>query len=87
MLGSAVYNWKQLTMDFIWDNQNRRLQGVDVQTIQVASPNELSKELRQGHPSFAICLQPTLGTASHGAPPDDQQQDMQRLLKDYADVF
>ncbi|KAJ0020096.1 hypothetical protein Pint_31746 [Pistacia integerrima] len=71
MLGSVVCNWKQLTMDFIWDNQNRRLQGVDVQAIQVASPNELSKELRQGHALFAVCFQPTLGTAAHGAPPDD----------------
>ncbi|CAK9141154.1 unnamed protein product [Ilex paraguariensis] len=87
MFGFMVCDWKQLTMNFIWDNPNRRLQGVDVQAIQVASPNKLSKELRQAHALFAVCFQPTLGTTSHGAPPNDQKQDMQRLLKDYADVF
>ena len=56
MLGSVVCNWKQLTMDFTWENQNRRLQGVEMQAIQVASPDELSKELRQGHAIFTVCF-------------------------------
>ena len=55
MLGSVVCNWKQLTMDFTWD-QNRRLQGVEMQAIQVALPDELSKELRQGHAIFTVCF-------------------------------
>jgi len=76
MIVSMVYNWKQLTTNFIWDNQNWRLQGVDVQAIEVASPNELLNELRQGHTLFVVCFQPTLGTTSCGAPPDDKQQDM-----------
>ena len=58
-----------------------------MQAIQVASPDELSKELRQGHVIFVVCFQPTLGIASNGVPPDDKHQDMHRLLKDYANVF
>ena len=58
-----------------------------MQAIQVASPDELSKELRQGHAIFAVCFQPTLETTFNGAPPDDKQQDMKRLLKYYADMF
>ncbi|KAJ0095181.1 hypothetical protein Patl1_15035 [Pistacia atlantica] len=44
ILGSVVCNWKQLTMDFIWKNQDRRLQGVAVQTIQAVSPKMLSRK-------------------------------------------
>ena len=58
-----------------------------MQAIQVASPNNLSKELHQGHAIFAVCFQPTLETTFNGVSPDDKQQDMQRLLKDYADMF
>jgi hypothetical protein len=29
MLGYVVCNWKQLTMDFHWDKQARRLQGIN----------------------------------------------------------
>jgi len=47
-----------------------------VQAIEVASPNELSNELCQGHALFVVCFQPTLVTTSYGAPPDDKQQDM-----------
>ncbi|RVW63788.1 Transposon Tf2-2 polyprotein [Vitis vinifera] len=87
MLGSVVCNWKQLTMDFIWENQDRRLQGVDVQTIQVASSEEILKEFRQRHALFAVCFQPTMETAPADAPTKVTQQSMQRLLKEYEDVF
>ena len=40
MLSFVVCNWKQLTMDFIWKNENQRLQGVDMQKIRVASPDD-----------------------------------------------
>lgn len=56
MLGSVVCNWKQLTMEFLWENQIRRLQGTNGEVIQAASFKELSKEARQGHSIFAICL-------------------------------
>lgn len=29
MLGSVVCNWKQMSMDFLWNDQDWRLQGVD----------------------------------------------------------
>jgi hypothetical protein len=57
MLGSMVCNWKQLTMEFLWKNQIRRLQRTDDKAIQIASINELTKEARQNHDIFAICLQ------------------------------
>lgn len=41
MLGSVVCNWKQLTMEFRWENQIRKLQGVDDGVIKVASLKEL----------------------------------------------
>lgn len=44
MLGSMVCNWKQLTMEFLWENQIRRLQGTDDEVIQAASLKELSKD-------------------------------------------
>ena len=76
MLGSVVCNWKQLTMDFIWENQDRRLQGVDVQTIQAASPEEILKEFRQGHALFAMCFQLTMEIAPADAPTKVTQQSM-----------
>ncbi|KAH9717133.1 hypothetical protein KPL71_021710 [Citrus sinensis] len=48
MLGSVVCNWKQLTMDFTWENKSCRLQGIGPQSIQTASLTEITKELRQG---------------------------------------
>ena len=32
-LGSFVYNWKHMTMEFQWENQALKLQGTDTQTI------------------------------------------------------
>ena len=74
-------------MDFIWENQDRRLQGVDVQTIQAASSEEILKEFRQRHALFAVCFQPTMETAPADAPTKVTQQSMQRVLKEYEDVF
>jgi len=47
MLGSMICNWKQLTMDFHWDNQARRLQGIN-QPIQATTLTSVTKEMRQG---------------------------------------
>ncbi|KAH7572791.1 hypothetical protein JRO89_XS03G0015000 [Xanthoceras sorbifolium] len=33
-LGSVVCDWRQLTIDFIWEHQSRRLQGIEAQPIQ-----------------------------------------------------
>jgi hypothetical protein len=57
MLGFVVCNWKQLTMEFLWKNQIRRLQGTDDEAIQVTSLKELSKEGHQNHAIF--CNVPT----------------------------
>lgn len=67
MLGSVVCNWKQLTMEFIWDNQVRRLQGIDEQAFQEATLQETSKECRRGHALFAVSFPPTTKAASQGA--------------------
>jgi hypothetical protein len=55
MLGSVVCNWKQLTMDFHWDKQARRLQGIN-QPIQATTLASITKEMRQGQLLFAIYL-------------------------------
>jgi predicted aspartyl protease len=87
MLGYVVCNWKQLTMDFVWENQDCRLQGVDVQTIQTASPTKMAKEFRRGHALFAVCFQLTEETALTAISMNDDNQSMHCLLQEYADVF
>lgn len=53
MLGSVNCNWKQLTVEFQWENTPRKLQRSDHQPMQIASLKEMSKELRQGNLSSA----------------------------------
>ena len=57
MLGPVVCNWKKLTMDFYWENETLKLQGVSPQPIQPASLKEITKEYRQGQSIFALYLQ------------------------------
>jgi len=83
MLGSVVCNWKQLTMDFVWESQDCRLQGVDVQTIQAASPTEMAKEFHRGHALFAVCFQLTEDTTPPALSINDDNQNMHCLLQDY----
>ncbi|RVW32429.1 Transposon Tf2-8 polyprotein [Vitis vinifera] len=52
-----------------------------------ASSEEILKEFRQRHALFAVCFQPTMETAPADAPTKVTQQSMQRLLKEYEDVF
>lgn len=80
MLGSVVCNWKQLTMDFVWENQDYRLQGVDVQTIQAASPTEIAKEFRREHALFAVCFQLIEETALPVIAVNNDNQNMHCLL-------
>lgn len=58
-LGTVVCNWKQLTMEFQWNNERHRLQGIDSQAIQPATIKVISKEIRQGSSMFALCTQTT----------------------------
>ncbi|KAL5565238.1 hypothetical protein UlMin_028402 [Ulmus minor] len=81
MLGSVVCNWKQLTMDFRWDNQAQRLQGIN-QAIQATSLASVAKDMRQGHMMFAIYLQPAEQSTWAATNPN-----MQQTMTDYADVF
>ncbi|KAJ0010651.1 hypothetical protein Pint_32876 [Pistacia integerrima] len=37
LLGSVVCDWKQLTMEFLWENQTKKLIGIDGQDIRAAS--------------------------------------------------
>jgi hypothetical protein len=37
LLGSMICDWKRLTMEFLWENQPRRLTGIDRQDIKEAS--------------------------------------------------
>jgi hypothetical protein len=57
LLGSVVYDWKQLTMEFLWENQPRRLIGIDIQDIREASLQELSRMTQPGQALFALCFQ------------------------------
>lgn len=56
LLGLVVCIWKDLTMDFIWNNQARRLQGLGEQSIQEATLKEVSKDHRQQLMLFAVCF-------------------------------
>ena len=82
MLGSVTCNWKQLTMEFQWENTPRKLQGLDHHSIQKASLKELSKEFRQGHSLFAICVHSLVDVAQ-----EDMQPAMHKLLEQYVDVL
>jgi hypothetical protein len=83
MLGSVVCNWKQLTMEFLWKNQIRPLQGTDDEAIQIASINELTKEARQNNPIFAICLQVS------AAEPHNKtiHPDMKAILHEFSELL
>jgi hypothetical protein len=56
-LGSVVYDWKRMTMEFLWENQPRRLIGIDRQDIRETSLQELSRTTRSGQALFALCFQ------------------------------
>jgi hypothetical protein len=57
LLGFVVYDWKRLTMEFLWENQPRRLIGIDRQDIREASLQELSRTTQPGQALFALCFQ------------------------------
>lgn len=81
-LGTVSCNWKQMTMEFQWDNQTQKLQGTDGQLIQSASMKVVSKELRQGNSMFAICVQ-----TEAELPLNRVGFAMQELLQAFEDIF
>ena len=50
-------------MEFDWCNQRRHLQGINLQSLQMTSLTEISKEIRQGNEAFVICLHTKLEEA------------------------
>ncbi|XP_024043371.1 uncharacterized protein LOC112100028 [Citrus clementina] len=82
MLDSVVCNWKQLTMDFTWENKSCWLQGIGPQSIQTASLTKITKELRQGQSGFAICFHVNIEDSLNTTTPN-----MQDLLKEYNTLF
>ena len=69
-------------MEFRWNNQIQKLQGIDAHHIQPASLKDVSKELRQGKSMFAICLQTKAELLVNRV-----ESEMQQLLKDFKDIF
>ncbi|KAJ0010300.1 hypothetical protein Pint_33819 [Pistacia integerrima] len=57
LLGSVVCDWKQLTMEFLWENQTKKLIDIDGQDIRAASLKELTKEMCPSQTLFALCFQ------------------------------
>ncbi|KAF5472044.1 hypothetical protein F2P56_008792 [Juglans regia] len=82
LLGAVVCDWKQLTMEFLWENQPRRLIGVDGQDIQAASLKELTKECRPSQTLFVLCFQ-----IAQAEPPMNIHPSMQKLLQEFSDLF
>ena len=71
-LGTLVCNWKKTTMEFTWENQVRRLHGMDTNAIQSASLKSVGKEFKQGSPMFAIYLHSLEEVPQHANHPDMQ---------------
>jgi len=82
LLGFVVCNWKQLTMEFFWENKARRLEGIDNHKIQAASFKEISKGVCSGGAIYAFCLQITMQDTQTIIQPS-----MQGVMQDFSDVF
>ncbi|KAK8579978.1 hypothetical protein V6N12_070271 [Hibiscus sabdariffa] len=59
-LGTVICNWKQLTMEFQWNNETHKLQGLNTTTTQPTTMKVITKEARQGGSMFAIALPSTI---------------------------
>lgn len=70
-----------MTMEFQWANKSCLLQGIKSQTLQQASLEAISKEVRHNNSIFAICM-PQKDETQQSIPPD-----MQALIEVYADIF
>lgn len=80
-LGPVMCNWQKMTMEFMWGNQARTLQGANDQVIQSASLKAISKEANQGSSTFAIYLQVADPIQIVVAP------DLQQIIEKYDDIF
>ncbi|RVW42820.1 Transposon Tf2-8 polyprotein [Vitis vinifera] len=73
---------EELTMEFMWENQTKKLVGIDGQHIQAASIEELTKEIRPSHAQFALCLQ-----VAHTEPQQNIHSSMREILQEFSDLF
>ena len=73
---------ENLNNGFQVEQRKRQLQGIGPQTIQATSLTEITKEIRQGHSVFAICLQINKEYSFNVEPAN-----MQKLLEEYAELF
>lgn len=53
-LGSVVCDWKKSTMEFMWQQKSRKLQGLVSTPIQTTFVNGLLKEFHQRKSIFAV---------------------------------
>ncbi|KAL6348238.1 hypothetical protein AAG906_005529 [Vitis piasezkii] len=81
-LGSVVCDWKKRTMDFIWEQQPKKLQGIEIPPIQDTTLQGFTKEFRQRQAVFALYFQ-LEGQQNN----EELSSDMQALLEEYSDVF
>ncbi|WKA00247.1 hypothetical protein VitviT2T_018626 [Vitis vinifera] len=81
-LGSVVCDWKKRTMDFIWEQQPKKLQGIEIPPIQDTTLQGFTKDFRQRQAVFALYVQ-LEGQQNN----EELSSDMQALLEEYSDVF
>ena len=81
LLGSVGCDWRELTIEFMWENQTKKLVGIDGQHIQAASIEELTKEIRPSHAQFALCLQVAY------TEPQNIHSSMREILQEFSDLF
>ncbi|KAH9696914.1 hypothetical protein KPL71_023390 [Citrus sinensis] len=81
-LGSVVCNWKDLTMEFEWEDKKQRLQGINPHVVQSASVTEVAKEIKQGQGVYAICFYTSLEDSF-----DKTHICMQQILVEYSELF
>eukprot|EP00261_Vitis_vinifera_P023282 XP_010655166.1 PREDICTED: uncharacterized protein LOC104880390 [Vitis vinifera] len=81
-LGSVVCDWKKRTMDFIWEQQPKKLQGIEIPPIQDTTLQGFTKDFRQRQAVFALYVQ-LEGQQNN----EELSSDMQAVLEEYSDVF
>ncbi|CAL1395604.1 unnamed protein product [Linum trigynum] len=80
-LGNVLCNWHELTMDFDWQGQRRRLTGLAPKVQESESLKSLLKDIPQGV-LHALCMPSTDDDAFRQIP--DAFQDM---IRDFGDLF
>jgi tagatose-1,6-bisphosphate aldolase len=72
-------------MDFIWNNQARKLQGLGEQSIQEATLKKVSKDCRQQQMLFAVCFLLTIKEKIQNT--NYGNKDIQHIIEEHQDVF